>query len=245
MYKFKDNINYVNFFRFDKDLVRNKIWAGLPEASKSIYPVLAVHCDSKGICFPSQDTIAIFSGITRKTVGKGIKGLNGCPGFESYKFLTSRGHQSFRYKIALTPNKKGRSFPLYKCVFESGNWSQLTSSAHSLDIVMRTFASFYSELYCELEDLEYGYDVHGLIESGHYQLRKYDFVNSEKDVLAEFAGISRSATYEALEKLNEEKLIEKTYSINGYDTWKVFIKPYEHYNQSFLNEVTEKRYGSH
>ncbi len=72
MYQFRDEINYINFFRFNKALVTQKLWANLPKASKSVYPVILVHCNAKGMAFPGQKTIAILSGRTEKTVREGI-----------------------------------------------------------------------------------------------------------------------------------------------------------------------------
>jgi len=243
MYKFKDEINYKNFFNFDKDLIRNKQWAALPKSSKSIYPVVAVHCDAKGMAFPSQETIAILSETTPKTVRAGIEGLMMLPGFSFYKVTTSRGHRSSRYKIVPTPEKKGRSFPLYKCVFEAGHWSQLTSSAHSLYIVMRTFSFFDGDLYSDLEDTGYGYNVDTSIEEGIYQKRRYDFVNAEINILTEYAGLSISTVYNALERLEKVSLIEKTDSIDGYNTFKIFRIPENYYRRRWLNDNVEERYG--
>ena len=246
MHKFKDEINYINFFRFDKILIKQGLWANLPPASKSVYPVIVVHCNAKGTAFPGQRTIAILSGRTEKTVREGIKGLEGFPGFKAYKVLKGRGHWSYDYKISVTPDEKGRSFALYKCLFESGYWSQLSPCAHSLYIVMRTFAFFDGESYCVLEDLDgyKGYDVNELIDNGVYQEREYDFVDAERDILAEYAGISSARGFtDALNSLEGNHLIEPTDSIAGRDTWKIFLIPQSIINRDLLNEWVKKRYG--
>jgi hypothetical protein len=244
MYTFKDKINYVNFFRFDNDLVRRKRWASLPKSSKSIYPVVAVHCDANGKAFPSQETIAILSGTTSKTVRAGIQGLKKLPGFSVYKIATSRGHESSIYKITPTPEKKGRSFPLYKCVIEGGHWGQLSASAHALYIVMRTFSFFDGDLYSELEGTDYGYAIDALIEEGIYQKRRYDFVNAEISILAQYAGLCKSTVYSALNKMEKASLIEETYSIDGYDTFKIFRIPEESHQPRLLNDWVKERYGA-
>jgi hypothetical protein len=87
MYKFKDEINYTNFFKFDKELVRSGKWANLRKASKSVYPVILVHCNARGTAFPGQETIAILSGRTEKTVREGIKGLEGFHDFKAYNVI--------------------------------------------------------------------------------------------------------------------------------------------------------------
>jgi hypothetical protein len=247
MYQFKDEINYINFFRFDKMLVRSGKWADLPKASKSVYPVILVHCNKKGIAFPGQETIAILSGRTEKTVREGIEGLKRFLGLKAHKMLTGRGRWSYRYEINITPDEKGRSFSLYKCLFESGHWRRLSSCAHSLYIVMRTFAFFEGENYCALEDLDedYGFGVNRLIENGVYQKRKYDFVNADMDVLAEHAGInSGRGLHDALDSLEKNHLIEPTGPLDGYDTWKIFRIPPIYFPPSLLNDAVEKRYGN-
>ena len=245
MYQFKDEINYINFFRFNKILVTQRLWANLPNASKSVYPVILVHCDATGLAFPGQKIIAILSGRTEKTVREGIKGLEGFPGFKACKILTGRGHRAFRYKINITPNEKGRSFALHKCLFETGYWRKLSPCAHSLYITMRTFAFFDGELYCELEDLEEfnSHNVKLLIETGVYQKREYDFVNAEMDVLAEYAGISSNGgLQDALNSLERNNLIESIDLFGGYDTWKIFRIPPIFFPPSLLNNEVKKRY---
>jgi hypothetical protein len=84
--------------------------------------VIVVHCNAKGKAFPGQRAIAILSGRTEKTVREGIKGLEEFPGFKAYRVLRGRGRWSYNYKINVTPDEKGRSFALYKYLFECGYW---------------------------------------------------------------------------------------------------------------------------
>jgi hypothetical protein len=248
MYQFKDKINYTNFFRFDKELVRRKKWANLPKASKSVYPAIVVHCDAKGVAFPGQETIAILAGRTPKTVREGLKGLEGFPGFESYKALTGRGHKATRYKIDVTPDETGRSFSLYKCIFESGWWSLCSPNAHSLYIVMRTFSFFEGELYCELEDIpeETDYDLVGkLIEDRIYQNRKYDFISAEFDVMSEYSGIrSKSGLSDAIQNLEKNCLIQPLRSNDGDRIWKIYRIPPIFFPPSLRNDKVKSRYGN-
>lgn len=219
MYQFKETLNYSVFYKFDKMNVRNKKWARLPQASKSIYPVIAVHCDKEGVAFPGQLTIAILSGRTPKTVRDGISGLIGYPGFKVNKKITNTGHRAKKYKIDPAPNDRGRSFRFYKCFVYGGNWSQLTPSAQALYPVIQTFSLFDFEEYAFYEEEECEDLCHTeYFKDGHFKQRKYDFVNAEKDILAEYAGIGISTTYAALESLEEEFLIEKIDPINGHDT---------------------------
>ena len=129
---------------------------------------------------------------------------------------------------------------MYRSVFDGGHWSQLNSSEHSLYIVMRTFSFFDGELFSEIEDTEFGHDVNGLIKVGLYQDRKYDFVYAEINILAEHAGISKSAVYSAIKILERKSLIEETYSLDGRATFKIFRIPEWSYTRRWLNDIVEK-----
>jgi hypothetical protein len=104
IYEFKDELTNT-FFRFAKNLVREKFWANLPPSSKAIYPVIGVHCDAEGLAYPSQNTIAILSGRTANTVREGIKGLEFFPGFKAKPYVTSTGQRAYRYHIQPPPTK--------------------------------------------------------------------------------------------------------------------------------------------
>ena len=128
MYLFKDELTDT-FFRFNKWLVRDQIWARLPLASKAIYPVIGVHTNEHGWAFPSEQTIAILSGISENTVRKGIHGLLEVPGFEVEKYVTTRGYKANRYFINPPPKRKDTSFFFHKLVVTGGNWMKLRSTA--------------------------------------------------------------------------------------------------------------------
>jgi hypothetical protein len=216
---------------------------GKVAASKSIYPVIGVHCNPKGVSFPSEETIAILSWRTPKTVRTGIKGLLHYPGFHVERYVTNRGHRANKYKLDAPPDEKGRSFAFYKCVVTGGNWSQLTPGAHALYPVMMTFSFFDFENYEYLENTEFGDNVQDMIECGYYQRRKYDFCDADIKVMAEFAGIGKSTVVSALISLEQAFLVEKIEPINKNDTWKVFRSPPRRYQTNWLNEKTFKRYG--
>jgi hypothetical protein len=243
MYQFKEELNTEIFFKFDKMNIRNKRWSRLPKASKSILPVIAVYCNSKGIAFPSEETIAILSGRTPKTVRAGIKGLLHYPGFTKDRYLTSRGHRANKYRLNIPAKERGRIFAFHKCIVDGGNWLKLRPGAHALYIVIRTFAFFDCEEYCGREDLEYGYDLQEMIESGYFQDRKYDFCDADIEAMAEYAGIGISTASRALVDLERAYLVEKIESINGNDTWKVFIIPAKRYKADELNGEVSKRFG--
>ena len=149
MYQFKEVINQINFFWWDKKLIKNKNWAELSKASKAVFPVIACHCNKKGIAFPSEETISALCGRTEKTVREGVKGLLGFPNFKWNHYITSRGHHSKEFHLRIpNPGEKGRCFPFYKWIIESGIWQNLKPTAQALYPVMRNFAFFDIENSC-------------------------------------------------------------------------------------------------
>ena len=228
MYQFNPGINNANFFRFDRMLILTKRWANLSSASKSIYPVIGVHCDKSGLAFPSEETIAILSGRTPKTVIEGIAGLKESRvGFKVERYVTGRGHRANKYYLSLPPKEKGRTFFFYKAVIEGGNWLHLSPTAQALYPVMKSFVfwDFFEEETEEEDSIEV------------YANRDYDLSNPDQDVMCEYAGISHRSLYDALESLEEHDLIEKTDPYDGQDTWKVFRLPSKIYKRDYLNEM--------
>jgi len=244
MYQFKEEINHENFYLFDKHLVLHKHWAKLPLASKNIYPVIASFCDKQGKAFPSQQTIAILSGRTEKTVRKGIEGLLRLHGFNVSSKVTNKGHKQKVYNIKRAAEMKGRVVAIYKSIFEGGNWCELTQAAQALYIPMKVFSFFRGEVYSELENIEYFYNVQAMIDDGEYQSRKYDFVNAEFDILASYAGIGESTVPTAIASLEKRHLIKPTVEIDDYPTWKIFTIPPKFYKRDWLNKKVAERYSS-
>jgi len=241
MFQFKKDLIDSNFFRFDKVLIKQKRWAALPLASKSIYPVIAVHCDEGGVAFPSEQTIAIKCGCTRKTVGKGLKGLRGLPGLDIGKYTTGRGHKAYKYNIRPTPEEKGRSFPFRKIIVDGGNWSQLIPSAQALYPVIRTFAFFDFEYFLEVGP-DYEGEENEFFTDGYYRHRGFDFFYGDIDEMAKYAGIGKRTAHNAIQSLEDKNLLRNTMSIDGYKTWKVFIDPPKIYRHEWLNDQVNKRY---
>ena len=237
MYQFPEAINYDQFFRFDKRWIKQMNWALLPKASKSILPVIGVHCDEKGHSFPGERTMAILSGLTDKTVREGIRGMTGFPGFEISSRVSERGRRAKAYKVVLPPRgEKKRSFFFYRCVIEGGNWQELKQVSHALYPVMRCFAYF---------DKEENEEPMGGEFEVLYQSRKWEVCEAEMTVLAQYAGISRPSVYEALNDLEKNSLIEcQGINDEGVRTWKVFLIPPAYFKREYLNtKIIEKHKG--
>lgn len=190
-------MNQKNFFSWDKSLIKNKEWALLPKASKSIFPVIAIHCNAKGECYPTQQTIADLSGRIEKTVWAGINGLaeNEFSGIKISK-IKMKGMQwpgNFYYFKFPSTNY----FPFYKSLIICGKWHQLKSTAQALYPVMR----------CLGDDLSFD--------------ENYDYCSEKKKVLADYAGISRTSIQAALKSLEGAKLIKPVE--DGF-AWKVLCR---------------------
>jgi len=240
MYTFKEKLNCGNFFRFDKMIIRKKIWAKLPTASKTIYPVIGVHCNAEGVAFPSELTIAKLSGCTEKTVREGIKGLMGLRGFHKERYITYRGQRAIKYRLNPLPVEKGRAFFFHKVIIEGGNWSQLTPTARALYPVLRLFSFHDYYEYLIREDLDPSYNDNMDL----YKERKYDFLIADIDVIAEHAGISIRSIPPAMKALQENYLLEETEPIYRDDnsTWKVYLIPTNYFERDWLNQEAFKKH---
>ena len=66
----------------------------------------------QGEAFPSEQTIAILSGLTDKVVREGIRGLDGFPGFSFEQYVTRRGRRSNKFQLEMLRNsERGAGFP--------------------------------------------------------------------------------------------------------------------------------------
>ena len=240
MYQFKDEVHENVFFRFDKLWVKNMNWALLPKSSKAVLPVIAVHCDKDEIAFPSEQTIAIQSGLTEKTVREGIKGLLGFPGFKLDHYITKRGRRANKFRFNFPPeDEEGRCFFFYKTIIEGGNWSLLKPVSKSLYPVMRHFAYFDLEVY--LQKHKYAYQIYHPDKDFKklYKTRQWDICGAEIPIMAKYANITRQSVYEALYDLTEKGLIKPM----AKSRWKVFLSPNKTYTKESLNRKIIRRYG--
>jgi hypothetical protein len=241
MYRFKEDINWTAHFWFDGQLIKKMIWAKLPKASKSIYPVIACHRNEKGIAYPGERTIAILSGRTDKTVRNGIRALDGLYNIKITNYITSRGRRSRKFFIAAPPRVPGRAFPFYKCLLEKGLWQALNPTAQALYPVMRHFGFFEGDTYRLYQDPGYSDDNFDSV----YRERDFDFCEAEPLQLALHAGISRQSLAPALEDLLACDLIEALDRDPGGHVflWKVFFKTQSWFPRDALNKKIEERYG--
>jgi hypothetical protein len=231
MYQFTEPLNLRQHFWFDGMRIKNQNWAPLSPAAKTVFPVIAAHTDAAGHAFPSEQTIAILSGLTEKTARAGIHGLEALPGFTASPYVTARGRRSKRFHVKAPPIEIGRSFPFFKCILDGGNWSQLTPTAHALYPVMRTFGHF--DFYDAPEDETA--DPSAFKEE--YIRRTFDLCEAEPDILADAAGISRKSLGAAMQSLVECHLLEQT-----DEGLRVYLIPPRVFKPSWLNKRVAERY---
>lgn len=239
MYKFPEyeEVNTKHFFRFEKDIIRSGIWAGLPTASKAIFPVIGVHANSEGVAWPSQETIARMAGITPKTVRSGISAMKDFDKIKLSSYINKRGRKSYRYKIDLPTIGKGSDFRFYRSLVESGFWASLTPGEQAVYPVLRTYAYFEPEPYLHYCD-EIGIEVpEGItygefINEGHYESRQFEIATPEIDVIAEIAGVCTSTARSAICKLESKKMVyvytednDHIYEYEKTREYLVFIRP--------------------
>jgi hypothetical protein len=247
VHKFPDKTDQRTFFRFSKDLILDGTWAGLPPSSKAIFPVIGVHCDcNTGEGWPNEETIAILSGVTPKTVRDGIKGLEALPGFSKRQTITARGHRKNIYKISIPIRDEDKYFFFYKQLLDSGNWYHLSQTAKALYPVMRTYAFFDPETFDEYgdkKDVEKLDDMGGIGAFGEfYRNRRYDFCNAHLSVLFEKAGMSPRSFKSTWKSLAENCMAALPES-NVRHIWKVYIRTPLRQDARHMNAVALKRYG--
>ncbi|ACL05863.1 hypothetical protein Dalk_4181 [Desulfatibacillum aliphaticivorans] len=245
MYQFKPNARKDIFFRFSNDIVDSERWAMLPPASKSIYPVIGVHCNKDGLAFPGQETIAILAGITPKTVRSGIEGLLRLPNFTVQSYYSNRGRVAKKYQLKLPDKDRSKTyFGFSKRFIDGGNWSQLKPGAHALFPVIQRCSWFDYDYYIESKDGELEYNPSEFF-SEHYGEREYDFLDAELGFLTSRAGVGQTTVLAALEELEKRYFIEETENFwrRGSRAWKVFLTPPMIYKPEWLNEQAQKRYG--
>jgi len=238
LFQWSNNLNNGLSLRMPRIIIEESLWANLDQASKSVYVPLLKFVNKNGRAFPSLRTLAIVSGVTEKTAGKGIKGLDGLPGFNKIRWISSRGHIAYKYKIDEPPPDHKHTVWISHDYINGGNWSQLTPTAQAVLPVLKFFAFWEIEWYCELEDMEYE-----LIEfTDIYKNRKYDFMDADESVVYEMAGISKRSLPEAYESLAQHYLIEPLESHEDGKVWKLFTKPFHCYKRDTLNDQVKERY---
>lgn len=243
LYQFSEITNNDIHFWFDKKLISNFNWATLPPASRAVFPVIACHRNENGLSFPGERTIAIMSGVTDKTARSGIMGLEGFPGYKMSFYTSKFGRRSKRFIIDKPPVLKGRSFPFFKSIIESGTWSKLTPTGQALYVTMRSFGFYDFQSLDESGEAEHVSTEDAFLAI--YADRDFDFCNAEINLLAKYAGITRQSFYPAIKCLEFCHLVERSTTDDGESVWKVFLHTNWRFQIAHLNELTHKKFKCH
>jgi hypothetical protein len=236
VYQFSDeDLSQKQFFRFSKKFVLNMNWALLPLAAKAVFPVVYAHDNGKAQAWPSEETIAALSGLSPKTVRKGINDLLAMAGFSFEWQITATGRKSKKFKFHV-PSKDDRVFFFHKYLLTGGNWRMLNLVGKAVYPVLRTFSTWDKE---EAEEDEDGILCENEGDyADAYAAREWEYSEIRPGDIAKYSGISRQRVFPALQDLQNHYLIERV-----GDRWKVFLIPPRYYNRDFLNEQLMKSFA--
>lgn len=212
-----------NYFRFDKSIVTIVHWQAMESAAKTVYPVIAIHANEKGYCYPHIKTIAKFSGRSNKTVYRGIADLKRYRLIKIRKKSIRRGFKANHYHVPSIAGENDPHFPFHKELIrlengEKGIWSKLKSSEQALYIAMRTFTIFDTKLYCQYRPIQEGLSVADFKK--WFPLRESEWCQESNYQLADWAGISRQRIPGALRSLQKHGLIDP----DGRYGWIVYFR---------------------
>ena len=225
---FREDLRENLFIKIPKGYFEEGCWGKLPRASQAIYPVIRKHANAQGSCFPSELTISKFAGVTEKTVRKGLKGLDGFPGFKQEKYITSRGRTGYRYMFEPVA-KEEKAISISHAFFNGGNWSRLTPCAKAIYPVLKCFWWWGYHIYSEDEEIDLENEEFVSPENP-FLLRKYDFTYPDKENVAQLAGINIRSINNAYQSLSDEDFIEYHGIIEDRETWRLFINPPQLFN---------------
>lgn len=193
------------FYRFDKRIVLNGVWAGLSPATKSALPVIWTFCDAKGKAFPGREIIGKLAKRGKDAVSRATAEIEEkkIASVTTRKTGTVKRNNVYQFK-EVPMNQSVRWFPYFVRI---GIWAELEEAAQKLLPVFLCGLSMNDEDYASVEmelnrrgrhDLtEDAVDVEETYYGGGngYQYRRWEFVDVEDDYAMELAGISSINTY--------------------------------------------------
>jgi hypothetical protein len=232
IHSFPSNPNPKAFFWWEKKLIfSDYLWADLPSASKTVYPILGGLCGQYGTTSVSQLRLAAEAGRSPRVIGEGVKGLvdqwgdifSAEPRSYSHRSSRSSGHKGYTYHLTLRRRNNADCFQFARMITEGGIWSRLPPVSHALYPVMLALGKLDVEAYCHLEeDLNLwapDFWNEGESSATQYAELRYFFCVATKNTLSELAGISYPSVKKALDRLERYRLVEHL----GRNTWQVFV----------------------
>jgi hypothetical protein len=238
-FQWTENVDNRLSLRFPRVIIKEEIWSTLKTSSKAVYPCLLKFVNKEtGSAFPCLRTLSIVSGVSEKTAGDGVRGLDGLPGFKRDRYITKRGHTAHTYNIQEPPPDNNHTIWIQHSFINGGNWSQLTPTAKAIFPVLKYFSWWDERQYLDLEKLGSSIDKFDLINL--YTSRQYDFMDAEDEVICRFAGITTRSLQGAYGSLSDHHFISPL-RIAGRKVWEVYISPPKFYRRDWLNKRLPKR----
>jgi hypothetical protein len=236
---FPHDIRGELFIRIRRSYFEEMIWRDWPKATKAIVPVIMKHSDARGYSFPSQTRIAIYAGITKKTVRQGLSELKIFQDFDIKREFNRRGWMKNKYWFKPTPrNEKGAVF-ISHAFFNGGNWSLLSPTAKAIYPVLKYFCFWDFDLYQEYEATCEDPSEFNEV----YCDRKFDFLSADPEAIAELSGVSKKSITSAFQSLENHHFMESIGMMNDRETWKLFTKPPHIYKSTYMNEQVRNKYN--
>jgi len=226
------------FIRIRGSYFEEMIWKSWPKATKAIVPVIMKHSDASGYSFPSQTRIAIYAGITEKSVREGLNGLRIFQDFGIKKEITRRGRIMNKYWFKpASRDEKGAVF-ISHAFFNGANWARLTPSAKAIYPVLKYFCYWEFDLYQEYEEMAEPPSEFDEV----YRNREYDFLYADIGAIAELSGVCKKSIPSAFQELKNRYFIEPIGMVDGRETLKLFTQPPYIYT-TYMNEQAREKYN--
>jgi len=232
---FPDDVRGELFIRIKGSYFKDGTWKNWPKSTKAIVPVIMKHSNTNGYSFPGQTRIAIYSGLTEKSVREGLSRLKNFQDFGIKKEFSPRGRIKNNYWFQpVSKNEKGAVF-ISHAFFNGGNWARLSPSAKAIYPVLKYFCYWDYDLYEEMGESSSNFDE-------VYKDRKYDFLSTGPEAIAELSGVSKGSLPSAFRSLEKHYFMEHIGMVDGRKTWKLFTQPTNTFAEE-MNEQTRKRYN--
>jgi hypothetical protein len=228
-YKFPDpeRINMEAHFYFPKMLGQV---ASLSTAAMAVYPVLCVQSnfEVRDWFQLSRENMAAMAGVSPISADRALRDLqkitiDGVP-LVSRKMVNEGSRRFYLHQVLFIRKSmmeawKGRFFPFYRCLIDSGVWADLGPRAKALYLALRQTAEFDFYLYSEIEGLEVEINDFGW-NSDAYRDRKWESNHQPLANLCRMANINKSNIQSAFAQLQRHRLVER---IENY--FMVYLKP--------------------
>ena len=189
------------------NLVTRGKWRDLTKTAKAILPVLGLHADDCGVCWPSRELISELSGI--KKLEYVDSGLN-CLRTMGLMDKRRRGRKNIYTLKENAIRRSGSYFPMTEGRFTSGWWAKLKPCEKAVFVVLAVKGTIVKLDSFDLFPLEYDSD----------EIQCYGYIRPKR--WQKLTGICRRSWYTGLAGLEEDGAI-RIGSNNQYMVYKYSI----------------------